>query len=498
MYTMKIRILTLMLSLIILLTAVTGCGDGNTLSADNTEATDTSVSAESDTTESETIDSYVKSLAAGTDFGGESFSYIGRDGYDNFPAEEAITGQLLNDALYNRQCELEETFNIDVNNVITEDGDTTKNMVINEVTAGGDSYDLVYGYTMTVGQPLLINNAIMPVDDFEAVDLSQDWWMSDLSETFSIAGNLYYLTGSIVPNNFRDAYCMAFNKDVAENYGISGLYDIVKAGEWTTDKMFEIASAVPANTTGAGAYRYGHPTGYPFIFANGLRITEFDSDGMPSVPDNLPSALSDLVDKISSVFGDDTLTCIQRVKGNNAEDIEDKYGVDDLRDVFRNGSVLFWFDNADRISDFREDDIEFGILPLPKGQGMDDYCTIGWDGGAVFVPRTTKNVTMTDKIIEAMAALSQKYMKPAFYDKLLKGRSTYDEESRDMIDIIFATKHGDLIESFSGGDMNTRGDFLNLIERAITDGNSSLASSYKSCAKLVNLTIRQTVTYISK
>ena len=198
------------------------------------------------------------------------------------------------------------------------------------------------------------------------------------------------------------------------------------------------------------------------------------------------------------MFGDDTLTCIQRVSGSTAEDIDEKYGVDDLYDMFRDGRVLFWFDNSDRISDFREDDVEFGILPLPKGEGMSEYRTVGWDSAAVYVPRGAHDTSMADRVIEAMAALSQKYLKSAFYDKLLKGRSTYDSESRDMIDIIFATKHGDLIESFSGGDMNSRGDFLNLIERAVTDGNDSLASSYRACAKLINANIRQTVKSISK
>ena len=492
---MKKRIPTMLLTFSLLLGTVTGCGGSHNV---DTAPVDSRTVSDTDTAEDSTIDTYVRELAAGTDFGGASFSYIGRDGYDNFPAEEAITGQLLSDALYNRQCDIEELFGIDVVNIITADGSETKDMVIRDVAAGGDSYDLVYGSMLTVGQPLLIRSSIMPVDDFDAVDLSRDWWLSELSDTFSIEGRLYYLTGAIVPNNFRDAYCMAFNKEVAASYGISDLYETVRAGEWTTDRMFEVASAVPANSTGAGAYRYGHPTGYAFIFAGGLHITDFDSDGIPTVSENLPSAFSDLADRISAVFGDDTLTCIQRVSGSTAEDIDEKYGVDDMYDMFRDGRVLFWFDNSDRISDFREDDVEFGILPLPKGEGMSEYRTVGWDSAAVYVPRGTHDTSMTDKVIEAMAALSQKYLKSAFYDKLLKGRSTYDSESRDMIDIIFATKHGDLIESFSGGDMNSRGDFLNLIERAVTDGNDSLASSYRACAKLINANIRQTVKSIGK
>ena len=94
---------------------------------------------------------------------------------------------------------------------------------------------------------------------------------------------------------------------------------------------------------------------------------------------------------------------------------------------------------------------------------------------------------MVDTIVEAMAALSQKYLKPAFYDKMLKGRSVYDSESREMIDIVFNTKVYDLIDIFSDGDMNQWGEFMTLLDNSIKNESSGLASGYASLAKLTNM-----------
>ena len=95
-------------------------------------------------------------------------------------------------------------------------------------------------------------------------------------------------------------------------------------------------------------------------------------------------------------------------------------------------------------------------------------------------------------------ALSQKHIKPAYYDKLLKGRSTYDVESRGMIDIVFSSKIYDIIDIFSGGDMNQWGDFMDLLDKAIRMDSSTLASAYGVTAKLTNRNIDSIIKRLEK
>ena len=495
----KIKLTALVLALLMAATVFVSCGDTKTTDG----KTESSSVSENIDPEIASIDSYVADIAASANFDGSSFTYIGRQG-DNFTEEKEETGNLLSDAIYKRQRELEDAFGLTWTNVITTDGEDTQNKVIDDTLAGVGSYDLVYGAIITVGQPLMMNRAIMSVNDFTTVDLTQDWWISTLEEDFSICNKLYLLTGDIVTNHFSDGGCVLFNKQVADDFNIPDLYQIVKDGEWTVDKMFEIASVVSPTTSSDGIYRYGftdhRAVGFDLLFANGMSITSFDDEGAPTIPTTLPADLSDFADKISKTLGDDTLVCTARVRGTNAEDSSEKYGVEDAIDMFVNGNVLFWFDSTSTVSELREKDVEFGVLPDPKGNASLEYRTYAQSGmgGAVYVPKTVKDVEMVDVVVETMAALSRKYLKPAFYTKMLQGRSTYDSESREMLDIISATKAYDLVAMFSGGNMNTKGDYVNLIDRAIKTDSSSFASSYNSTAAVASINIKKLIKNITK
>ena len=135
----------------------------------------------------------------------------------------------------------------------------------------------------------------------------------------------------------------------------------------------------------------------------------------------------------------------------------------------------------------------FGILPMPKGdETQEDFisATDAWSSVNVFVPKTAKDKELTGLMIETLAALGRKYIKPAYYDKILKSRATYDYESQDMIDIIFETKIYDMIDFLAvGGNINQESDFVKTVRAAMQENDASLASKYRMQAKIVNRNI---------
>ncbi|MCQ2456084.1 MAG: hypothetical protein MJ096_01885 [Clostridia bacterium] len=501
------RIISFILAAILMITALVSCGsteDGKpaeTGTGKDTQKTDVDP-------EKLEIENYVDELAAGVHFEGEKFTYIARQYtenpiYINAPVEEAITGSLISDALYSRQVALEEKFGIDFENVLTEDGEHTQQQVIAEVMAGGDAYDLVQGNMWTCGQYLMIQHAIRRVDDLSYVDITRDWWLKSLEESYTLSGKLYFLTGPIVSQHFLDTACVLFNKTVAENYGVPNLYDIVEAQEWTVDKMFEVASVIPENMNGvSGDYRYGFDStsGVDFMYGAGFKVLSTDENGDPYVESALPVALSDFCDKMSGVLGDDTQAGTARYIGGQNEDPEKKLGVKEPVELFLKDRTLFWFDKIRSAADLREFDTVFGIVPTPKRDlNQADYRSNAESAGTcVYIPKTVRNVELVDVITEAMAALSEEYVKPAFVEKILKGRSTDDIESRHMIDIIFDSRVNDLITVFSGGDMNTMGDFMTLLDTAIKYSSDGLASAYVPNAKITNRKIKSMLTSINK
>jgi len=510
------KILALLLAVFMLVPMLAACGDEEksdrkdreereeredtetTADTDLTDGNGTEESTSAETEESEPevlgeikeIMDYVTSLSLNNDFSGKTFTIIGNSSQVPEILEE--TGDLVNDSLYYRHRDIEEKFGIDLQNVVPEavDGDVyngTVRAVLTDVLAGTGAYDAGYGTAPATCQPLFTNGALADVSTLRGIDLGGEWWTKSFSDTYSIGGKHYFLNGPITTTYYTDTHAVLFNRELAEDYGISDLYSTVQNGEWTFDKLFTLAANVPTNENGAGVYRYAAPNGISILYANGYAVTQKDSKGLPYAPSTLPEELSDIADKFSAVFADDAQTL--HTKGlitGTLEDFETKYGYDNAGEMFANGEVLFYFTTTDSAADLRAEDVEFGILPMPKGtSSQDNYVSYAdpWLAFNVFVPKTTKDATVTGVILEAMAALGRIYLKNAYYDSLLRGRSTYDNEAREMLDIIFETKVYDLVGVLED---TSHSDFTRILRASIQESSDGLASMYRLQTRIYN------------
>ncbi len=491
---MKTKLFALILALVFIAGALASCTDGKPGDDTKDEPASSAPTEGGTAEEKDEIGDYVREIASEVDFSGRTFAYIGKDDtvYSNFPVKEQETGDISSDALYFRQRDIEEYFGVTWESVRTKDGDETGERVINEVTAGGNSYDLAHGSTLTVGQFLLNAAVIRSADELQYVDLDRDWWISAMQDCYSIGGRQFFLTGPIVVNNYLDSTCVLFNKNVTAMFGISDdeLYETVRDGKWTIDKMFGIASVIPENTAGVagnGIWRYQQPDGISFIMSSGMKLTQFDEEGYPYVESSLQREISDLADKICPVFSDNSQTIFVYIAKGERD--EEKYGTDHLEQFFIDDRVLFRFNVTHDVISMRTNDVRFGVLPMPKyNENQKNYSTwaaIGWDS-AVYIPKTVDSIRFTDVILEAMGALGEKYIKDAYYDRLLRSQSIFDLDSRDMLDIIFSTKVYDMAGLYDNGGMSGYGDFLNAINNGIVYDSGNLASGYKGNARYAN------------
>ena len=170
---MKKRIISMILAALMVTAILVSCREGGGGGGKETGTTDTA--AVTEPAEQSEIDEYVNELATRYDTAGKTFTYIGHQ--VNFPTEEKDTGEILSDSLYYRQRDLTEIFGIDWDPVPLDGGPTTKDQVINEVTAGGNDYDLACGGMLTCGQALLNAGVIRQVQDLEHVDFDREWWV---------------------------------------------------------------------------------------------------------------------------------------------------------------------------------------------------------------------------------------------------------------------------------------------------------------------------------
>ncbi|MBR3422918.1 MAG: hypothetical protein IKG80_00345 [Clostridia bacterium] len=487
---MKTRIVSLLILCALTVTVFAGCDKNKPAETETEKITQDSEYVEPE--ETAEIRSYVEGLASEVNYNGKSFVYMGGQSA-NFPTKEEEIGEITSDALYYRQRDIVALFGVDWENVNLEGSEEVKQTMIDEVMAGGSSFDLINGYVRSVGRPTLNAGVLHEVQDLSAIDLDQKWWNQSIRTNYSLAGKLYFLLGPINVFNYLDTEVVIFNKRVTQMFRIEDdeLYNSVKEGKWTIDKMFEIGGRIPENSSGKGVYRYATPEGIPFMFGAGYTITKFDEEGIPYVDSTLPREYSDLSDKIVPVFSDTSQTAFEDPK--EQKNFEEKYGMS-VEDMFTADLALFHFPTTAAAEYMRGYDVPFGILPIPKltENQSDYYCSASsWAVGAVYVLKTASDVEMIGRITEAMAALSQVYVKEAYYDKLLKAQSIFDLESADMLDIIFSSKVYDMADLYCGGDIDNLGDFIKALQRGFTYDSSNFVSEYKSNARVVSINIKQ-------
>ena len=470
---MSKKILAMLLVLVMALSVLVSCKEDEKV----TEST----TGEANEGEGEfaEIDNYVSDLASQYSFDGATFNIIGSPA-TIYPENPEVTGNLENNALYSRVVDIEENFGIQVTFRVSKGPDAgyentgmeTTDVVTTDQMSGLRSYDLVEGNLGTAGAPLLNAGCLQPVNDYDMLDFTKSWWLNDLEQCFSIDGKLYFLTGKINPSHYSDAACILYNKQVAEEFQLPDMYEIVDNGEWTVDKMNEIASYIPA---GSAVKRYMLGGGLSLYFGGGFTLSYKDEDDVPVIPSSLSQAQSDYIDKLNGIFGDESVKFDKAVAGYDFYD----------RDVFTNGEVLFWVDDAYRAVDMRTFDVEFGILPIPKKDvSQKNYISLSSDR-AVYFAKDIKDPEMTGVITEALAALSEKHLEPAYYEKALKGRSTYDTKSKKVLDILYNSKVVDLELSYNWGEIGK------IVNEATVGHNDSYISEYASSTTLAKNKINQ-------
>jgi len=481
---MKKRVLSLILAILTALSLLVSCS----LSEEGPTDTVAETAGENSDEYCE-IDSYVTFLAKNRDYNGADFCVLSGLA-TTLPEKEEETGNLENDALYRRSRHIEESFNIDFS-FREADGleyydleSEINDLVKQDVMSGFASYDLVNGWLRLCGAVMLGQSLLEPIATDGVIDLERSWWLEGLEEDFSLGGKLYYLSGKINLSHYNNPSCVVYNKTVAEKFALPDLYDIVDVGEWTLDKMYETASVIPPNSD-VKRYMIDYEYGLSLLYGGDLSLGGLDENGEPYVIPSLTEDMVDYIEKIRWGFADNSVAFNgYQAYYKGAEDFYD-------RDVFDNDRVLYWVDCLYRAADMRPYDVEFGILPVPKrSTEQKDYIAFSHSSEGIYFEKNCADYEMSEVIAEAMAALSEKYIEPAFFERALKGRSTYDSESQDVLDMLYNARRIDLVDTYQWANTH---ELLNFACLGIKD---DYVSAYSASVGLVKVQIKKLLTNV--
>jgi len=409
---------------------LTACGSSEQ-TVDTTQAVDTTTDAPVETSILDTLSADELS-ALGLD-GYEFTIYMRQEGYDwsnpDIHTEEA-NGEVFNDAIYSRNLKLEEKYGFTIKPHYSPN--TSGQDVSTFILAGDDYIDLAFPGSQAAAS-LAQTGCFMDISMLDYVDLGADCWNKTFNDELNIGGRQFYVTGDISVNAFMATRAMMFNKTLLEKYRLESPYELVRAGKWTLDKLAEMAALASADINGDslmdtkdqwGMVMQSANAGMPMFYGAGLQAVEI-VDGLPEIA-LTSSYASDVFDKIVATLA--------------RTDVFYKGADDDVNNMFSVGRALFHAETIRIVQVLRTSDVEFGVLPAPKFDEEQDFYRAyadSWCISPACVPVTASDTERSGFVLQALSEYSSTTTRPAYYDIVLTGKSLRDDESAEMLDIIF-------------------------------------------------------------
>ncbi|MBQ7719024.1 MAG: hypothetical protein IJT56_00440 [Clostridia bacterium] len=470
-------------SALLTITLLASCGDNKTSALPQPVSDGQTTTAV--VTEAETEPMFDDDLPDDLDFGGQTFTYLTRDSgtlHTNFLVEE-LNGDVLNDAMFNCNLEVERQLNIEFVEVSSPEFGKQNSEAKRSIAAGENAYDVIY----CEDYPTLNIATMGYLLDFESlpyVDLTKSYWSQTMNPSLPIHNHLFFAhsDNNLTPTDYT--HVLLFNKDMAKDYGLPDLYEEVRNGGWDFELYASCVSGVTGDVDGDGVMtksdRYGylaHPKYVLPAFWQGAGLKSIKKDENDDLVFDLPydRQFIDIYEQIMQMTWD-----------NNSWAFFDEGSVYN-GPLFEGGHSLFIDMSLGAVINFRSAELLFGILPYPKyDEAQESYHSRVENGCVPGIPVTSsEKLDMIGAVLEYWAAVGQKTIKPAYFDMTLKGKSSRDTESEDMLDIIYDTRNYDLGDTYLCDQLRD-GVFKGMFEKNKRDFVSTMTKREASINKYID------------
>lgn len=366
---------------------------------------------------------------------------------------EEQNGEVLNDAVYQRETAAEEYLNC----VITEEKNASVPTALRKSVSSGDHlYDVAMLFDASIAE-CYAGGYLMPWNAVPTVLLENDYWDPHATALYNIQGNQMSLSGDFSLYDYSTRHCYAVNKTMLGSIMPDvNVYDDARSGKWTLDRMYQLAAAAESDINGDGVIdkddRHGI-TGsivrhYSAMLAgaNVTYIEKTEDGGLRfAIPGN-EYAIT-VLQKLVSLNQGNT---VYYLKGTGIGDFD--------YSLFHNSLSLFQASYIGEIEKTRDMDDDVGIMPPPKfSEEQDGYHSLVEGGAQSVLPKTLTPERASDvgTVIDAFAFFSQRDEIPAYIDVLVKSKYARDEDAAEMVSIIFDSGIYDLgVGAFSGSFKN--------------------------------------------
>ena len=432
------------------------------------------------------------------DFGGYKFRVlVNGDAFGDYRSREFFaseeTGDVINDAVYKRNVTAEEKYNF----TLEIFGDTTGSNPVQTVAAksiksGDNAYDLVLPYMTGDGSSSLAQqNMLMDLKTLPGITLENPWWDQRANEQLSIGGKLFFTTGdiSIVLNSYC-TFGILFNKSIIKDNSLEDPYNLVKNGDWTIDKMYEMSRAITRDINGDGVLNHEDQWGVlselnasnGMFFSAGEHIVSQGADGYPEITMYNPRSVAVIEKALDFLQDANTVIFANTMKVGAVWEYATQ--------MMAEGRALFRTCALVGVEELRAAELDFGVIPYPKyDKAQTEYnnlvSTICVPG--VCVPSTISTPETVGAIIEILARGAAGTIVPAYYEQTLYNRLVRDDESYDMLRLIFSTRVYDLAYIYDWGGIGF------LLMNMNNSKNKDFTSQYEKTADKAKAAMEKTI-----
>ena len=405
------------------------------------------------------------------DFGGYTFNFISRR--ENSPEwdiwgnrdiySEKENGETINDAVYRRNRYVEGIYNC---NIEEFQSFNMVNDLKKAVKSGDDLYDVALP-PLNQGINLAAEGLLLNLGNIDSLNLGNLWWDQNANKSLSIGGKLYYTSGDMLILNNDSTGAFVFGKQLVQEHQFETPYQLVKDGKWTFDVFYSQVKQVSADLNGDGKMDRHDKYGFMqyrdvlecLTHGGGGDFGEKDENDLPYFTLDSEKNIM-ILEKVFEIMNDPDNT--YRLHKSYSEGITNAFVLG--QSMFEESRALYYWIRLRDIEPLRSMEADFGILPIPKwDESQKDYrCTVNFHvSTCITLPISNGVPERTALFLEALGCKSKYTLQPAYYDIALNGKYVRDEESSEMLDIIFANRVYDigLIGNF-GGILGTLYDMI--------------------------------------
>ncbi len=398
--------------------------------------------------------------------------------YQNFFFVDETVSDNMSKAIYDRQILVEEHLGVTLKSVRIDGNTSIKDVaprIVQNAMAGDDEYQMVLTHCFEGVVPMATGEHLYDLAELPNIDLDAPYWNKNVVEGLAMNGAYYYAINDFM---ISEPLAIFFNKTIATNNGIDNLYQIVKDGEWTIDKMSEIAQSafIDAGEGEENTYGFSAMSNYhfmAFMSSSGIKVIEHDENG----------------DFKLTLNNDRMITLTEKIQSLANAQFTNLYPYAPLLvntdETFLDGKSLFAVVSTADAANYGNTDTPIGILPFPKlDTSQKEYYAQDWSG-LFAIPAAITNPEMVGSVVEMLAYFSEETTMPAYYDRLLGSRYSNEPEDREMLELIFSSLVAEPALSFCTNSGTPLGNLVYTLVRILKDGSfASHYASYEQAAQL--------------